>query len=546
MDDRQAQPAVPASAFSRIVTGVSRWLIERLGGNDRVAWAALALLFAAIALRIWHFASGRSLWLDEAMVATSIVQREWQGLLEPLEYAQVAPIGWLWLEKAALQAVGGLEYALRLPQLIFGLGALLLFTAVARRLFAHAGFLVALALFAFSAPLIQYSAEVKPYGMDAFISVAFLFFGVRYFVDRAPLTAAGLVALAVLGAVAVVCSFPAVIVMACMGTLLLAHQALQRRTSITAGVAIVGVVWLSVFAYFFLNFYKVDSQAVEAMSGQWDGAFAPFPPTSVADVKWYGEATHDLFEFMFGTLSTVATAIAAAIGGWAMWRKNAWFAASVLGVFVVALIVSALQLYPIGSRLSVYLLPQLILLVAMGVDASVSAIRQKTPATWVAAGLVLAGSATAFWQNFTYFPLPYTSEHIRPVLEEVAARKTSTQPIYVDRFALPAFNVYRGRVGLADATVIEGKPTHGDLGCLLTAIDALRGHGQVWVVYSHSDQLMNQPEDAVFRYFAQLAGREVFALSSVSVHAFLMDFDSQQADSFASLLRALPPKVRCG
>ncbi len=529
------------------MTRVSAWLARRLGvGNKRVAWAALATLLVAIALRAWHFASGRSLWLDEAMVSTSIVHRDWQGLLEPLAYAQVAPIGWLWLEKAMLQTIDGLEYALRLPQLIFGLGSLLLFASVARRLFTHVGFLVALSLFAFSSPLILYAAEVKPYGADAFISVVALFFCARYFLERAPLTAVGLVALTVLGSAAVVCSFPAVIVMACMGACLLAREVIERRTTTAAGIALMGTIWLGVFAYFFLNFYKVESQAVDAMSGQWDGAFAPLPPTSVADLKWYGEATHDLFEFMFGTPSTIATIIAAAVGVWVLARKNSWFAASVLGVFVLALIVSALQLYPIGSRLSLYLLPQLILLVAMGAEASISGIRKKVAGTLIAMVLVLAGSATAFWGNFTYFPLPYAAEHIRPVLEEVAAKKTSTQPIYVDRFTLPAFGIYRDRVGLADATVIEGRPINGDFGCLLTAMDGLRSYGQVWVVYSHSDQLMNQPEEVMFKYFAQLAGREVFALDSVNVHAFLMDFDKQRFDPFAPLLRTFPPKANCG
>lgn len=538
---------MPASAAPGAGSLASRWFVERLGaGNERVAWAALAILAAGIALRIWHYASGRSLWLDEAMVSTSILQRDWRGLLDPLEYSQVAPIGWLWIEKALLRALGGLEYTLRLPQMILGFGALALFATIARRLFAHAGFLVALALFALSSPLIQYSAEVKPYGMDAFLSVAFLYFCVRYFRDRAHLSAAGLTALAVLGAVAVVCSFPSVIVMTCLGGPLFVREAMRRRVGSAMGAVGVGVIWLAVFAFFFLNFYEVKSQAVTSMSGQWDGAFAPFPPTSAADLKWYGEATHDLFEFMFGTLSTAATAIAAALGAWTLARKHGWFAVSVLGVFAVALIVSALHLYPIGSRLSLYLLPQLILLVAAGVEVSISAIPRKLAATLVAMGLMLAGSANAFWQNFTYFPLPYASEHIRPVLKELAERKTPAQAIYVDWFALPAFRIYQDRVGLAKATVIEGRLHHGDPGCLLAEIDALRNRGQVWIVYSHSDRVMNQPEEILFKAFARAVGREVFAIDLVSVHAFLMDFDPRPGDPLSPLLRTFPPRVQCG
>lgn len=514
--------------------------------KDHVTLIALALLGAGLILRLWHFASGRSLWLDEAMVASSILQRDWSGLFAPLDYEQVAPIGWLLIEKAALQSFGGLEYILRLPQLIFGLAALALFAVTARRTFAGPGFVTAIALFALGSGLVFFTAEVKPYGDDVFFSVVFLFFGVRYFLQQAPITTTGLFALAIVGVAAIACSLPAVVIMACFGPLILLREVVQRRLAAAISVAIVGVIWLGTFAYIFLSLYKLDSSTMAEMSRHWQGGFAPLPPTSFTDLKWYWKEAAGLFEFMFGSASTIAAVIAAAIGGWMLVRKNPLFGALLLAPFPVAFIVSGLHLYPIGDRLSLYLAPQLIFLVAAGVQAVVSTVRPGIAATLIATALVVAGSADKLWQNFTYFPLPYAPEHIRPVLEEVAARITPGQSIYVDRSALPAFRIYQERTGLGGADVVEGKfPSGGDLGCLLEEIDSIRSHDQIWVVFSHSNQVMSQPKEDVFMYFARIAGKEIFSRRSASVRVSLFEFEASGGEVFTPLLRALPPQVPC-
>ncbi len=531
-------------AYARAIGGSVGQYLGR--GDVRLTLTASAILLGGVVLRTWHFASGRSLWFDEAMVATSIVGRDWTGLLQPLDYLQLAPIGWLFVEKASLEAIGGLEYALRLPQFLFGLASLAMFVIVARRMLGQAGFIAAIAIFALESKLIYYGAEVKPYAVDVFFSAIFLLFGTRYFADKAPLTVPGIAALAITGTAAAACSFPSIIVMASFGVLIFLREILHRRFVTSAAVAVVGALWLAVFTWFFLGFEKSNTPVLEDMTKQWDGGFAPLLPTTFADLKWYATTTSDFFEYVFGKTSTIVAICCALIGVWALLRKERWFAAALLLPFVVALLVSGLQLYPISNRATLYLLPMLILLVAAGVEASISAIRPKIAATSVALALVLAGTAIALWQNFANFPQPYASENIRPLLEEVASRKTGSQAIYVDRLALPAFRLYQNRAGLGDATVIEGKFKRGDLGCLLVDIDSIRHHDQIWVVYSHSDQhIWNQPEEVLFMYFAQVIGREVLALHSFSVHAFLVDFETPRVDLFAPLMRALPPKISC-
>lgn len=546
MDDLQQRAAPSRSSASGVLDLLVRGTEQYLGGDRKlIAWLAIGLLLVGVVLRVWNFGCDRSLWLDEAMVATSILGRTWGELLSPLDYAQMAPVGWLLVEKAFLQTLGGLEHTLRLPQLVVGLASLALFTLVARKIFDHWGFLVAVALFSLAGPLVYYSAEVKPYGWDAFFSVAFILAAVRYFIQKEPLTAVGAAGLTLVGAAAIACSFPAVVVMASFGSVLFAREMINRRYARSIGVAVIGGLWLILFAYVYLTFYKTSSPVVETMTGLWSGGFAPLPPKSAGDLKWYGQAGVDLFGFMFGQEAIVATILAAAIGAWTLVRRNRLFGLAIIGPFAIALLVSGLHLYPVGGRLALHLLPLMILLVAVGADAIIASIRPRLIALGVAGALLISGSIAALWQGFTYFPVPYGTENIRPVLQEVAARRTATQPIYVDVWALPAFRLYQPYVGLSDAKVIEGKSNKNDLGCLLATIDSLRHHEQVWVIYSHADHLMNQSEEDVFAQFAEVVGKETYSLHSVSVHAYLFEFDSGSADTFAALRRAFPPAVAC-
>lgn len=96
---------------------------------------AIGAVAIGLALRIWHFVGARSLWLDEAMIGRNIVDRSFTQLFQSLDYGQMAPIGWLILEKVSYNMIGGLEYSLRIVPLIFGIGALGAFSWLTLRCF---------------------------------------------------------------------------------------------------------------------------------------------------------------------------------------------------------------------------------------------------------------------------------------------------------------------------------------------------------------------------------------------------------------------------
>ncbi|MGH9465475.1 MAG: hypothetical protein ACRD0X_07485, partial [Thermoanaerobaculia bacterium] len=73
------------------------------------------LVLAGAALQAVQLTARDSLDIDQAALASSLVERSWTGLLaQPLDYGQVAPAGFLVLERLAVALFGGGETALRL------------------------------------------------------------------------------------------------------------------------------------------------------------------------------------------------------------------------------------------------------------------------------------------------------------------------------------------------------------------------------------------------------------------------------------------------
>ena len=62
------------------------------------------------ALRIFQYASDTSLWFDEVSIVRNLVHRsETRLLLAPLDYDQVAPVGFMVAEKAISRVLGESE-----------------------------------------------------------------------------------------------------------------------------------------------------------------------------------------------------------------------------------------------------------------------------------------------------------------------------------------------------------------------------------------------------------------------------------------------------
>src|SRR4051812_31295813 len=98
-------PAAPAAHMMES-SPVPRSLRSALVDSRGAVLMSFALFAVGVALRLHLYVDRRSLWLDEIWVALDIVGRSFLGLLRPLDYAQSAPVGFLWIERIAV-VIGG-------------------------------------------------------------------------------------------------------------------------------------------------------------------------------------------------------------------------------------------------------------------------------------------------------------------------------------------------------------------------------------------------------------------------------------------------------
>ena len=150
------------------------------------------------------------LWEDECFLAWNFIDQSYAGLLRPLNYHQVAPLGFLWVELTLVKLFGFHEAALRLFAFGASVGSVLLFRHLAGRLFSGTAQVLAVAIFCVSYSGIRYAAEAKPYGPDQFVSLALLTLAVEW--RRRPDQRRWLAMLIAAAPLAIGVSYPAVFV----------------------------------------------------------------------------------------------------------------------------------------------------------------------------------------------------------------------------------------------------------------------------------------------------------------------------------------------
>jgi hypothetical protein len=139
----------------------------------RLATAGLAALLAGGAAARLH-GLGRSLWLDEAWVANSVLEPGLVAMLRYEAWLQTSPPLFLLLVRGAVALAGESNAAFRAVPACFSLAGLALFAALARRWLRAPAALAALALFAFSPRWLLAGASLKQYASDGFAALALL------------------------------------------------------------------------------------------------------------------------------------------------------------------------------------------------------------------------------------------------------------------------------------------------------------------------------------------------------------------------------------
>lgn len=345
-------------------------LSERM--MSRLIWAFVALGAAA---RLCRYLLRFPLWEDEAFLAYNLMNRGFAELLQPLDYIQAAPLGYLWLQRAIIDCCGFTEYSLRLTALAAGLLSLLIFRRLAVLVLPNPARLLAVAVFAVSYPMIRYSAEAKPYGIDLFLCLCLLWLFAEW--RQAPQRRAWLWALLLAVSLAPFVSFPTVFV---GGAISLAWLAMLWRSRPFERRATAS--WLA-FNALMAAAFVVHLRIAQAALGDRNEDFfhdywkAAFPPLlqPMALLRWLlSTHTGEFFAYPLGSRNggSILTFLGVMAGLWA-WLAQGRRRWLLLAVVPLALhfVAAGLQRFPYGGhvKFGLYWAPCGALLLGSGLAA---------------------------------------------------------------------------------------------------------------------------------------------------------------------------------
>ena len=331
------------------------------------------ILALGIIARLGQYLADRPPWLDENSLASNILGKTGPELFGALDHGQLAPVGFLVLERFAARTLGGSMASLRLIPLVGGIAALFLALAAARRVLEPRAVVVALALLAVSDDLIYFASELKPYSTDVALGLVSL--GIGLSIGPRPLSARRLVGVAAAGAAIVWFSFPAAFALAGVGAVLMASALVERRGSRVASLTVIGLTWgASILACRAVALRQLGGGR-PAMEAFWGFAFLPFPPRTLHELAWAPRRCLYLFvnPLNFETpLGAVPSALPAAglflMGSISLWRRSPRHFGMLALPGLFALAASACHAYPFHGRMVLFLVPALLMTIAEGCE----------------------------------------------------------------------------------------------------------------------------------------------------------------------------------
>ena len=310
------------------------------------------------------------LWDDESFLCVNFISRSAADLLKPLDYHQVAPVLFLWIERTAVRVFGFSEYALRLVPFVSSIASLFLFRRAAERLVSGPALLFAVAIFAVSYPEIRYAAEAKPYGTDMFISLVMLSLVLEWHPRRNPRYLYGL---AVMMPFALGASYPAVFAAGGLSLVVGAVLWHQRGTSQEwRGWVAWNVTLASSFAFWFLLVGRVQSGAESEFMGEyWKQNFPPIRQPWMLPYWMLKTHASDLLAYPIGgpQWASTLTLLLCLAGLWRLTKRRRFLWLGLLfGPASLHFLAATMQKYPYGGhvKFSQYLAPMICCLTAVG------------------------------------------------------------------------------------------------------------------------------------------------------------------------------------
>jgi hypothetical protein len=470
---------------------------------------------------------------DEAALALNVTDRGWNELLfQPLMHDQVAPLGFLFLEKMSVGILGDNEIAFRFVPYLLSLVSLILFWRVSTRYLQTPSMLAALIVFALSPSLVLYAGVAKQYSGDIAVCLFLLLMTLRY--REGPMSLTDAVVVGFAGGAALLLSQPAVLVGSGLIALLLVEG--WRAGKLDRQLLVICAGWFvgaAIATYAALTTYTASTS--EYMESVWKTGFVPRPWVGLAELFWIPVHVAGITTYFVTYINTPRSlpgitltgiyGVLLLLGILHLVKRDVRAAAFLAVPVIVAVMASAFRVLPISGRVTLFVGPFLLIGCFAGFDRLRSWLPPRLGSLSYAAALGLAFLPGLALQART--PPPRVMSGTLPVLREVKARWHPEDRLAVarGRWARISMEYYGRRFGLEDWTLLEGEGHTWEqlLRGYLRQIDASRGVPRAWF---YLEGTVPCEDEAILGYLTAIGKRiysvdfQINTLNKVSAHLY--------------------------
>lgn len=557
--------SINSSALILQADNTSEYLEQRLllgvnPENKRKIWMLLITVLLALGayLRLEQFFFNRSLWLDEAFIASQIARGDWSSFFDlPMEYSHFVPPMFAVMGKTFVMLFGDNDLSLRIYPQLCALLALPLFYVLTRRLLVPWAVIISLFLFAISPMLIFHASNLKQYSSDVTFSLMLLLAYTYLPASDQPGFNKSLILFTLFGVCVVWFSHPSLFILASLGLYQGVIYLKEKNWHAAFKMLAVGCLWIASFAllYFGVNGgnAKDSSPIAEWLFIFWhniNNAF--FPGMSIEGGLWIKDTALQ-FISQAGFKSPVFVIALMLSGVWVLLKKQAQLFIILILPTCITLLASYLELYVFSGRLILFLLPFYFIFIGVGVAQIASQIVfiQKKPYLCAGCSLLLFASLLLVSIKFPLNKEKVVQEN-KLALSYLQSHQHENDRLYVYYWADPAFHYYAASYGFdysscqhitppstkksafkevdfywsqkRNLLVKKAEGTQCILGFSESLHESayelklLQGHGRIWFYFTHLGHLDRQGFLDYLAKFGKLLDAQVFPGASVYLY----------------------------
>ena len=406
------------------------WILISLG--------MLARVIQGIQTCFFMNSVGRSLWVDEAMLAYSFSKRSLLGIVTggQFEYLQSAPLGWLVFEKMIVKFMGNSEFALRSGAMLSFVGIALLLVFV-QKYYYDSPFPLSGAAIMLTIPFVlRYSNEFKPYMSDALVALLACACYAMY-IKR------NLLAwhLAAIWCLLLCCSQTTCFVVCGLTLSSLAYAIAERDFREVRRFLIIGCTIAVVFVLYYLLWISRMTD-VSAMRNWWLGNNGYLPlPTSVSNIE---EGLNVIVALAKNIDPCWPIVLACVLGSVPLClARRDRLGTGIILVLATTTFASCIRFYPAESRLWLFAIPLMVLLVPSVLERLASPNHVMT----IGVGILLLALSVCNTGIDIYSKkenVYYSGEEYKQELEFLANHVEAGDMVYVYAQTVPGFEYTNG------------------------------------------------------------------------------------------------------